>query len=306
MENAALVVVPTAVPLIALPTLDVLRPGWPVGLALAAAYLVSAVLVGRLLKDSQNDNHNNGDNDEGAALLSAVMGSVGSVFLVAAWGALGGGKSITLAFTLTAIAYVVAAALWARAWVQWAAGILSGLALIGYLAVSRPFYALSEAEAVDHFTYWDVVASFSVTGLAGAVTWWALRHRTADSSRVVMAGALTALATLSVMVVAAGVVIGGLGGAARSGFLAAHLAVTVLWICCAAWLILTANPRIADARKLGFVLGALALAKLLFLDLATLPGLFRVLSFIVVGAVMLAVAVRYRSDTDPSGSGSPT
>src|SRR5699024_9786990 len=71
-------------------------------------------------------------------------------------------------------------------------------------------------------------------------------------------------------------------------------------------------------------------AKLLLLDLATLPGLFRVLSFIVVGAVMLAVAVRYRpgadpdhrdeagpghrdeagpgyrSETEPSGSGSPT
>ena len=71
-------------------------------------------------------------------------------------------------------------------------------------------------------------------------------------------------------------------------------------------------------------LGGLALAKLLFLDLSTLPGLFRVLSFIVVGAVMLVVAVRYRGggdrdgreptdpgphyrrDTDPSGSGSPT
>src|SRR5699024_2745645 len=102
----------------------------------------------------------------------------------------------------------------------------------------------------------------------------------------------------------------------------AHLVVTVLWICCAAWLVLTPRPRLARARRLGFLLGALALAKLLLLDLATLPGLFRVLSFIVVGAVMLAVAVRYRdgagpghrdeagpgyrSETEPSGSGSPT
>ena len=121
-----------------------------------------------------------------------------------------------------------------------------------------------------------------------------------------MVGAVVALATFSVMIVAVGVTIGDLTGAARTGFLAAHLVVTVLWICCAAWLVLTPSPRIADARRLGFVLGALALAKLLLLDLATLPGLFRVLSFIAVGAVMLAVAVRYRKETDPSGSGSPT
>ena len=80
----------------------------------------------------------------------------------------------------------------------------------------------------------------------------------------------------------------------------------MLWISCAAWLILTPSPRISEARRLGFVLGSLALAKLLFLDLATLPGLFRVLAFVAVGAVMLAVAVRYRNETEPSGSGSPT
>ncbi|MBB1050723.1 DUF2339 domain-containing protein [Dietzia sp. CW19] len=76
----------------------------------------------------------------------------------------------------------------------------------------------------------------------------------------------------------------------------------MLWISCAAWLILTPSPRLSDARRMGFVLGSLALAKLLFLDLATLPGLFRVLSFIAVGAVMLAVAVRYRGGTDGGGT----
>ena len=120
-----------------------------------------------------------------------------------------------------------------------------------------------------------------------------------------MAGVVVALAALSVMVVAAGVVIGDLAGYARNGFLVAHLVVTVLWICCAAWLVLAASPRLADSRTLGFVLGGLALAKLLLLDLATLPGLFRVLSFIVVGAVMLAVAVRYRGGPDPDKAGGP-
>lgn len=332
VENAALVVVPTAVPLIVLPTLELVEPGWPVGLVLAAAYLVMAVLTIRRVQSAGGQSDPGG---KGEILLSTVVGSIGSIFLVAAWGGLNGGAATALAITLTAIAYVVAAGLWARRWVEWAAGLITGLAVVLYLAANQPFFALVESLAVRHFSYVDVVASFAFTGLAVAVTWWALRLRTAASSRIVMVGALTALVALSVLVVAAGVVIGDLAGAARNGFLGAHLTVTVLWICCAAWLVLSASPRIADARKLGFVLGALALAKLLFLDLATLPGLFRVLSFIVVGAVMLAVAVRYRGgadddegqkpggqqgapqargganpyyrrDTDPSGSGSPT
>lgn len=355
IEHAALVVVPTAVPLLVLPALDLARPAVLVGLILAAAYLVISVLIGRVAvagagigalaeagaQHSAGANAgeagltgNDADPRTGAGLLlAAVTGSVGSVLLVAAWGHFDGNGLTGLAITLTAIAYVMAAGQWSRRWLEWGAGVISVLALLVYLAVNQPQLALSERLAVRDFTYLDVVASFALAVLAVAVTWWAGRRRTGDASRAVMAGVVVALAALSVMVVAAGVVIGGLSGFARNGFLAAHLVVTVLWICCAAWLVLTASPRIADARKLGFVLGGLALAKLLFLDLATLPGLFRVLSFIVVGAVMLAVAVRYRggsdggdggrggpaggvyggpmgpgyrSETDPSGSGSPT
>ena len=175
-----------------------------------------------------------------------------------------------------------------------------------YLGVNQPFLALSERAAVGEFTYIDVVASFAIAVLAVVVTVWFRRRFPDAGSRAVMIGAVVVLLALSVMIVAAGVVIGDLAGGSRNGFLAAHLVVTVLWICCAAWLVLTASPRVADARKLGFVLGALALAKLLLLDLATLPGLFRVLSFIVVGAVMLAVAVRYRGggdDDNPTPAG---
>ncbi|EYT48460.1 hypothetical protein H483_0118550, partial [Dietzia sp. UCD-THP] len=218
-----------------------------------------------------------------------------------------GGRELTgFALTLSALAYVVSAGLWGRRWVDLVAAAASVIAVLVYAAVNRPHLVLSDRLAVREFTYWDVVSAFAITALAVAVTWWARRRLPRESTRVMMVGAVVALAAFSVMVVAAGVVIGDLTGVARNGFLAAHLVVTVLWICCAAWLVLTANPRIADARRLGFVLGSLALAKLLLLDLATLPGLFRVLSFIAVGAVMLAVAVRYRRETEPSGSGSPT
>ncbi|WP_440220811.1 DUF2339 domain-containing protein [Dietzia sp. MNB45] len=294
LANAALVVVPTALPLALLPATHLLRPGWPVGLALAAAYLAVAVLAGRTGRDRSH------------VLLAAVTGFVGSALLLLTWVELGGRELTGFALTLSALAYVVAAGLWVRRWVDLVAVAASVIAVLVYAAVNRPHLALSDRLAVREFTYWDVVSSFAITALAVAVTWWARRRLPREATRVMMVGAVVALAAFSVMVVAAGVVIGDLTGVARNGFLAAHLVVTVLWICCAAWLVLTANPRIADARRLGFVLGSLALAKLLLLDLATLPGLFRVLSFIAVGAVMLAVAVRYRKETEPSGSGSPT
>ncbi len=294
LANAALVVVPTALPLALLPATHLLRPGWPVGLALAAAYLAVAVLAGRT------------GHDRAHVLLAAVTGFVGSALLLLTWVELGGRELTGFALTLSALAYVVAAGLWGRRWVDLVAAAASVIAVLVYAAVNHPHLALSDRLAVREFTYWDVVSAFAITALAVAVTWWARRRLPRESTRVMMAGAVVALAAFSVMVVAAGVVIGDLTGVARNGFLAAHLVVTVLWICCAAWLVLTANPRIADAHRLGFVLGSLALAKLLLLDLATLPGLFRVLSFIAVGAVMLAVAVRYRRETEPSGSGSPT
>ncbi|WP_346034733.1 DUF2339 domain-containing protein [Dietzia natronolimnaea] len=289
-ENAALVVVPTAVPLLLLSGLFLLRPGWPVGVILAAAYLTVAVVAGRRA------------HEPGPVLLSAVSGVVGSALLFGAWVELGGREMTSLALTLSATGYVVAAGLWGRRWADWVAGVGAAIALAVYLVVNEPFLALDESLAVRELTYWDVVAALAVTALAVAATWWASRRVPRQASRVVMAGAVAALLAFSVMVVAAGVVIGDLAGAARNGFLVAHLVVTVLWISCAAWLILTPSPRLSDARRMGFVLGSLALAKLLFLDLATLPGLFRVLSFIAVGAVMLAVAVRYRGGTDGGGT----
>lgn len=338
-EYGALVVVPGAVPLLVLPTLDLLDPGWPTGLLVAAAYLVLAVFFARavvpgaaLTGDDPSMTGAPADGTPAAGgtapaadaptpraaligddarrnaelLLAAVTGCVGSVLLVAAWGALDGPATTGLAITLTAIAYALAAGRWGRGWLEWVAGIIAGLAVFVYLGVNQPFLALSERAAVGEFTYIDVVASFAIAVLAVVVTVWFRRRFPDAGSRAVMIGAVVVLLALSVMIVAAGVVIGDLAGGSRNGFLAAHLVVTVLWICCAAWLVLTASPRVADARKLGFVLGALALAKLLLLDLATLPGLFRVLSFIVVGAVMLAVAVRYRGggdDDNPTPAG---
>lgn len=332
--RAALVVVPTAVPLLLVPSVSMLAPGWPVALVLAVPYLVSAYLAARGVRaDAARTASARTDSarpDE-LRLLSAVTGPVGSVLLVAAWAQLGDLDRTSLAVTLSATAYVLAAGLWGRRWLDWAAGIGAALAGFLYVAATDPFRALEADVAVRAFTVTDVVASAALTLLGLAVLWWVGRRRFSGAEGAVIGGAVAALAACSTGLVALGVVLGRPADDARAGFLAAHLAVTVLWICCAAWLVLARRTPVPDARRLGFVLGALALAKLLFLDLATLPGLFRVLSFIAVGAVMLAVAVRYRggadretdqhrdgpdpdeasradyrSETDPSGSGSPT
>lgn len=299
LANAGLVVVPTAFPLVAVPTIPFLDPGWPVALVLAALYLAAAYLAGLRTVGHRAQ-------EPAPLLLSAVTGAVGSVLLLTGWIHLGGQAQTSLAVTLSAIAYLLAAGLWRRSWLDWLAGIGAVIAVVLYLSANQPFLALSQNEAIREFTGTDVIASIFVTALAVVATWWATHRFPHESARVLIAGAVTALLAGSAAVVAFGVVIGEAVEQARDGFLVAHLVVTVLWTCCAAWLVLTPRPRLARAQRLGFVLGALALAKLLILDLATLPGLFRVLSFIVVGAVMLAVAVRYRSETDPSGSGSPT
>lgn len=334
LAYAGLVVVPTAFPLIAVPTIPFLHPGWPVALILAALYLAAAYLAGRRTAGLRTPELSAVGADAATEpapaplLLSAVTGTVGSVLLLTAWVHLGGQAQTSLAVSLSAIAYLLAAGLWRRSWLDWLAGIGAVIAVVLYLSAAEPFLALSESEATAEFTAVDVIASILVTALAVVATWWATRRFPTASARVLVAGAVTGLLAASAAVVSLGVVIGEAIGQARDGFLVAHLVVTVLWICCAAWLVLTARPRLARAQRLGFILGALALAKLLLLDLATLPGLFRVLSFIVVGAVMLAVAVRYRpgtgdepdpprktdrarmadqrSETDPSGSGSPT
>lgn len=300
--NAALVVVPTAVPLLLVPAISMLDPGWPVALLLAAPYLALAYLAGWGPMRPAGGAHGGPE----PALLSAVAGMVGGVLLLAAWTRLGDLDWTALAVTLTATAYMVAAGLLRRAWLDWTAGAAAALALVLYLAASEPVIALDGERAVRLFTATDVVASVAVTVLAVAATWWAGRRVPREPATAMTVGAVVALTTLSAAVVALGVVLGRLADDPRAGFLAAHLVVTVLWIGCAAWLVLARRTRVPESRRLGFVLGGLALAKLLLLDLATLPGLFRVLSFVVVGAVMLAVAVRYRSETDPSGSGSPT
>ncbi|CAN5264947.1 DUF2339 domain-containing protein [soil metagenome] len=91
-----------------------------------------------------------------------------------------------------------------------------------------------------------------------------------------------------------GVLLGGVEG----GFLGGHMAATICWIVMAAALFgyaLRVGNRDARTAPIagGLALTAAAVAKLILFDLGTLDGIFRVVVFIVVGLVLLAMGAGY-------------
>jgi uncharacterized membrane protein len=95
------------------------------------------------------------------------------------------------------------------------------------------------------------------------------------------------------LTVTAGVLIGG----TSAGFLAGHMAATICWIAMAAALFGYARRQAGQKRAValtgGLALTAAATSKLFLFDLGTLDGIFRVIAFIVVGLVLLAMGTGY-------------
>jgi uncharacterized membrane protein len=147
---------------------------------------------------------------------------------------------------------------------------------------------------------------------AGAVAWaWFGRQVASDEARVGwVAAALVSVYAVTVFTVTAGMLIGG----PEKGFLAGHMAATICWIGLAAGLFAAAlRIRRPDLRAApiagGLVLTSAAMAKLFLFDLGTLDGIFRVIAFIVVGLMLLAMGTGYarslagRRDETDSESG---
>lgn len=131
-----------------------------------------------------------------------------------------------------------------------------------------------------------IVGSAALVAWAGAAAW---AHRTGW-----VAAALVSVYGLTVFTVTAGVLIGG----PERGFLAGHMAATICWIGLAAALFAAAlrirRPELRAAPIAGgLVLTSAAMAKLFLFDLGTLDGIFRVVAFIVVGLVLLAMGTGY-------------
>ncbi|WP_278312608.1 DUF2339 domain-containing protein [Lolliginicoccus levis] len=87
------------------------------------------------------------------------------------------------------------------------------------------------------------------------------------------------------------VALGVLAFGGRTGFVAGHALVTVLWMAVAIALLVVGARRNAMLAA-GVVMAAATVAKLMVFDLAALDGLYRVLAFLVVGVLLLLAGAR--------------
>lgn len=78
------------------------------------------------------------------------------------------------------------------------------------------------------------------------------------------------------------------------GFRVGHMIVSISWMALASWLLLKRPPNGTDgkARRIsGLVLALVATAKLVMFDMASLSGIPRVITFVVCGLLLIAVAI---------------
>ena len=198
---------------------------------------------------------------------------------------------------LLALAIIVAIAGRNDVVARWgAAGF--GIVGVGLFFAYAPLDALLTATVVPtHIAVSVLAASLLVTAFVVAMARACvdLAGRDPDIARVLsaVAGGLIVYA-VTAFTVTAGVLVGGTG----AGFLTGHMVATICWIAMAAALFvyalrLTNRERRAVPITAGLALTAAATAKLFLFDLATLDGISRVATFIVVGLVLLGMGAGY-------------
>ena len=95
----------------------------------------------------------------------------------------------------------------------------------------------------------------------------------------------------------------GRGTASSDHSLAQHLAISILWTCYAAALVAAGLVRqSALLRWQALVLLGVAVAKVFLYDLASLDRVYRIVSFFILGSVLLAVSFLYTRRQSRSGS----
>lgn len=93
----------------------------------------------------------------------------------------------------------------------------------------------------------------------------------------------------------------GRGNVPRSHFLAQHLSISILWTCYAAALIVFGLlRRSALLRWQSLFLLGIVVAKVFFIDLSSLDRVYRILSFLILGSVLLAVSFLYQRNQSRS------
>ncbi|EME16614.1 DUF2339 domain-containing protein [Rhodococcus triatomae] len=224
-----------------------------------------------------------------AALQASVVGTPGDTLPL---------TLLVLALGLVAISH--------RTGSRIAFTVATGFGLLGgpmFLSIASP-EALTDPDA----TSTSLVVIVAGTLVAGAAVAFLLTARTlglltADNTAAatIIAGVVAGYAVTATVVTAG---VAALGPA--TGFVAGHTVATLLWMALATAVLrwgLTHPEHARLALAAGLTLTGAALAKLFLFDLATLDGGYRVLAFLGVGLLLLAVGTRYARAFASGGRG---
>lgn len=258
----------------------------------AAAYLGAALALPRLTTFSSEHSR------DALCTAFAILGIVLiPLYCAGNWGAAGFAYSLVV----LAIAIVLAGRFDGASWLTIATVVMSVLAAVATFFYTYPMAALSEADAIRFFdgTFAGLAALFTV--LCVLLVLWKPALPSIETSTWILALSVITLMAVSLTVVTTGVALGRRLDSPELAFQISHLVITILWVCAAAYLLFTSSERIPYRMRVGYVLVGLAVAKLVLVDLAALPGVIRVLAFVVVGGVLLAVAIAF-GRRDPASS----
>ncbi|MFD1814442.1 DUF2339 domain-containing protein [Rhodococcus gannanensis] len=214
-----------------------------------------------------------------AALQAGVVGTPGDALPV---------TLLTIALGLVAVSHRTGSRI-----AFTAATGFGGLGGLVFLTVASPESLTDPAAASASLVVLVAGALLAVAAVAFPLTARALGLLTADNTAVatITAGVVAGYG-VTATVVTAGVAAFGPG----TGFVAGHTVATLVWMVLATatlrWGL--AHPEQARlALVAGLTLTGAALVKLFLFDLATLDGGYRVLAFLGVGLLLLAVGTRY-------------
>ncbi|CAN5607973.1 DUF2339 domain-containing protein [soil metagenome] len=222
--------------------------------------------------------------------------------------------AVTVAFdgyveppALLALALVVAVAGRHSTVARWAAAGFTFVGAVVFLGYAPPDHVIDAVTVVVPEAISILATSVLLIACAIAIcrAWTSVVDT--EVAKLWWGGALLVIIyAVTSFTVTLGVLVGGRDG----GFLAGHMAATICWIAMAAALFVYAlRVGDRDARTApiagGLALTAAAVAKLILFDLGTLDGIFRVVVFIVVGLVLLAMGAGYARSLAQLGAAPP-
>lgn len=225
--------------------------------------------------------------------LAALPVYFGVAFQVIFWDATGDGTELftdsPLALLLLPVVFFAAFALLLR-WLDtdW----LAAAWMFGTVLVCYPLFVGTVFEP-DVLQMVETAGMAVIVGAFLAVAYVRRAEFTATWSQPMYAVAVVFALVLSMMAVVgvcgyAGSLIAAADGR-EAAYRAAHALVSIAWMVLAARLLLR---RDGQWSTLGGILAVVAVAKLIFFDMAAIAGLFRAVAFLVSGIVLLVIAVK--------------